>query len=198
LTSIDLSGDVGGVAISLLSLNILLGLLISTRYNPWRSWPHRRINIFWIHNQTGWAALCAAVLHPLLLLFSTRAGFNWLDIVFPAWAPKQPKIFLIGAAAIYTLVFVLITSHYRVQLGRRRWKTLHFSTYLLAALAFTHGLLTDPNLRGRPVNFLGGGKMFVEFCILVVLSGIFLRVRYALRKTRSGRFAGQGAPEGTL
>lgn len=198
MTAIDLSGDAGIVAISLLSLNILLGLLISTRYSPWRNWPHRRINIFWIHNQTGMAALCVAVLHPLILLFSATAGFHWLDIVFPAWAPKQPKIFLIGAAAIYTLAFVLITSHYRVQLGRRAWKRMHFSAYLLAGLAFTHGLLTDPHLRGEPVNFMGGGKLFVEFCILVVASAIFLRLRHAMRKMRHGRITGQGAAEGTL
>ncbi len=198
MTAIGLSADAGVLAVGLLTLNILLGLLISTRYSPWRSWPHRRINIFWFHNQTGWAALCACVLHPLLLLFSTRAGFHLLNIVFPAWAPRQPKVFLIGAAAIYTLVFVLITSHYRAQLGRRTWKTLHFSTYLLAGLAFTHGMLTDTTLRGRPVNFLSGGKMFVEACIGVVLSAIVLRVRHALRKTRPVGIARRSAPESTL
>ncbi|HVB34338.1 MAG TPA: ferric reductase-like transmembrane domain-containing protein [Patescibacteria group bacterium] len=198
MTAIGLSGDVGLIAISLLTLNILLGLLIPVRYSPWRYWPHRRINIFWVHNQTGLLALGVAVLHPVILLFSRTAGFHWLDVVFPAWSPKQPTVNLIGAAALYTLAFVLITSHYRVQLGRRTWKTLHFTTYLVAAFAFAHSVLTDPHLRGGPVDYFGGGKVFAEICLLIVLAATFLRVRYAMRKTRSGQFAREGAPQGTL
>jgi DMSO/TMAO reductase YedYZ heme-binding membrane subunit len=198
VSAIDISGDVGLVAITLLSLNILLGLLISARYSPWRYWPHRRINIFWIHNQTGLAALCVSVLHPIILLFSHRAGFRVLDIVFPAWAPKQPTINLIGAGALYTLAFVLITSYYRVALGRRTWKALHFTTYLVAGFAFVHSVLTDPELLGKPVDFLDGEKVFIEICLLVVLAAITLRVRYALLNSRDRQTAREGALEGTL
>lgn len=198
MTAIGLSGDAGEVALCLLTINILLGLLISVRYSPWRSWPHRRINIFWVHNQTGWLALGVAVLHPVLLLFSRRAGFNWVNVVFPAWAPKQPTVDLLGAAGIYCLCLVLITSHYRVQLGRRRWKALHFTTYALAGFVFIHSLLTQPHLNGRPVNLLDGGKLFAEGCLVVVLAAIVLRVRYALRKRRRVEFTGEGVIEGTL
>ncbi len=198
MSAIGLSADVGVVALGLITANILLGLLISVRYSPWRSWPHRRINIFWFHNQTGWLALGVAVLHPVLLLFSQRAGFDLLDVVFPAWAPKQPTVFLLGALGVYCLCFVLLTSHYRAQLGRRRWKTLHFSTYVLAGLVFIHSLLTNPDLNGRPVNLLDGGKMFAEGCLLVLAAAIFLRVRYALRKARRVPLPGESVAEGTL
>lgn len=200
MTAIDLSADAGQVAITLLCVNILLGLLISARYSPWRNWPHQRINIFWLHNQTGLAALSVAVLHPVILLFSSTAGFHLLDIAFPAWAPKQPVINLIGAGGLYTLAFVLITSYYRVQLGRRTWKTLHYTTYLVAGFAFVHGVLTDPHLSGGPVDYLDGGKVYIEICMLVVLAAVYLRVRYALRKARSksGQFAGETVSEGTL
>lgn len=208
LTAIDLSGDVGLVALSLLTLNLLLGLLISTRYSPWRSWPHRRINIFRIHNQTGIAALSASALHPLILLLSATAGFGWLDLVFPAWAPSQPTINLLGAAGLYCLVLVVVTSQYRVELGRRRWKTLHYTTYAVAGFVFVHSLLTDPLLKNSPVDFLDGEKLFVGACILLVAAGTALRIRYALRKRRaalgkaldqaaaaeSGRQAGQALP----
>lgn len=198
MTAVGLSGDIGILAIALLTLNILLGLLISIRYSPWRYWPHRRLNIFWIHNQTGLAALCVSALHPTILLFSSTAGFRWIDIVFPAWAPKQPVINLIGAGALYVLAFVLITSHYRVELGRRTWKTLHFSTYVVACLAFVHGIFTDPHLNGTPVDYLDGGKLFVEICLLIVLAATFLRVRRALDKQRRNSFTGERVPEGTL
>lgn len=185
MTAIDLSGDVGLVALSLLTLNVLLGLLISIRYSPWRYWPHRRINIFWIHNQTGIAALTFSALHPLILLFSATAGFSLLDVLFPAWAPSQPTINLLGAAGLYCLVLVVVTSLYRVELGRRRWKTLHYTTYAVAGFVFVHSLLTDPLLKGSPVDFFDAEKVFVEICAVLVIAASLFRLRYALRKKRA-------------
>ena len=198
MTAIDLSGDVGIVALSLLTLNILLGLLISVRYSPWRYWPHRRMNIFWIHNQTGFAALAVSILHPLILLFSATAGFHWLDVVFPAWAPRQPIVNLFGAAAVYTLAFVLVTSHYRVEIGRRTWKKLHFTTYILAGCVFVHSLLTDPHLNGSPLDLFDGEKVFVEACMVVVLVATVLRLRYTLQKRRRVALPAEAVTEGTL
>ena len=43
LSAVDLSSYLGLGAITLLTLNILLGLLMSVKYNPVRAWPHRRI-----------------------------------------------------------------------------------------------------------------------------------------------------------
>src|SRR6185312_9954671 len=52
--AIDISGDVAIVAITLLTVNILLGMLMSIKYNPVRSWPHRRVNTLKLHNWTGY------------------------------------------------------------------------------------------------------------------------------------------------
>ena len=195
MSAIGLSADVAQVAITLLTANILLGLLISARYSPVRYWPHRKINIFWIHNQTGLAALCLSVLHPALLLLATRVKFRALDVVFPAWSPQQPTVNLIGAAALYMLAFVLVTSYYRVQIGRRTWKALHFTTYAVAGCAFVHGILANPHLNAAPVNYLDGGKVYIEICLLVVLAAIMLRVRYGRAKARRSRIAAASVPE---
>jgi len=50
MTAIDLSSTTGLIAMGLLTFNILLGLLLSTNYNTVRRWPHRRINLFQLHN----------------------------------------------------------------------------------------------------------------------------------------------------
>jgi len=42
LSAIELSSDIGLVAVFVLTANILLGLLLSVRYNPWTHWPHRK------------------------------------------------------------------------------------------------------------------------------------------------------------
>jgi hypothetical protein len=62
MNAIDLSADVGLVAVALVTLNLAIGLLIAVRYSPWRYWPHRRFNIFQVHNWTGYSVLGASVL----------------------------------------------------------------------------------------------------------------------------------------
>ena len=57
VTAIDISSWFGLGAFTLLTLNILLGLLLSTKYNPVRRWPHRRVDTVTLHNWTGYLAL---------------------------------------------------------------------------------------------------------------------------------------------
>ncbi|GAC1360583.1 MAG: hypothetical protein NVSMB3_08550 [Acidobacteriaceae bacterium] len=182
MSAIDLSSYVGLAAMLLLTGNILLGLLISVRYSPVRNWPHCKINIFGLHNWTGYTALCVAALHPVLLLFSRTAGFRWTDLIWPLHSPTQPLVNSLGAAALYCVALVVLTSYFRLELGRRRWKMLHYTAYLSAVLFFWHGIFTDPELKGRAPDFLDGEKLLVEGCLLLVLLGVGWRVRYAGRK----------------
>jgi len=186
MSAITLSGDIALVAIFLLTTNILLGLLISTRYSPVRSWPHRQINTFKLHNWTGYVALCVAALHPAVLLFSKTAGFHLRDILFPVWSPSQPFENTLGALALYCVFLVVITSYFRLELGRKTWKRLHYTAYAAAALFFTHGLMTDPKLRNSRFNPFDAEKIFVESCLLVVLAAIAFRLKYALNKQPKG------------
>jgi methionine sulfoxide reductase heme-binding subunit len=195
--AIDISGDIGLVALTLLTLNVLLGLLLSTKYNPVRRWPHRRINTLAIHNWTGYIALAVAGIHPVVILFSSTAGFGIMDLVYPVHAPKQPLINTLGASALYCLTFVVVTSYYRFELGRRRWKALHFTTYAMALLVFTHALFTDPQLKDAPLDPFDGEKVYVEALALVVAGAIGMRVRWQLaqgaprtHRPRQGRVAG--------
>jgi predicted ferric reductase len=76
MTFVDLSSFAGLSAMVLLTINILLGLLISTRYSPVRRWPHRRVPLFQIHNWTAYIALGLVFAHPVLLLSSNSAGVS--------------------------------------------------------------------------------------------------------------------------
>jgi methionine sulfoxide reductase heme-binding subunit len=182
MTAIELSSYFGLAAMTLLTLNILIGLVMSVKYNPVRSWPHRRINTFKIHNWTAYIALTIAAIHPVIILFSSTAKFSLVDILYPVNAPKQPWINLLGALALYTLAFVVLTSYFRRELGRKKWKTLHFTAYGTAALFFAHGILTDPNLKDAPIDFLDGEKVYVELCMLLVIVAATLRIRWQLRQ----------------
>ncbi len=165
---------------TLLTLNIMIGLVMSVKYNPVRGWPHLRINTFKIHNWTAYIALTIATIHPLIILFSSTAKFTFLDILYPVNAPKQPWINVLGALSLYSLVFVVLTSYFRRELGRKKWKTLHFTAYATAALFYVHGILTDPTLKDAPIDFFDGEKVYVELCMLLVIVAIGFRVRWQL------------------
>ena len=180
-TALDVSSSLGLAAMYLLTLNILLGLLISTRYNPMRQWPHRRINIFKIHNWNAYVAVGVAFLHPGTLLLSSTAGFKLLDVVWPLKSPGQTGYNILGAATFYLLLFVVVTSYFRTRLGHKRWKLLHYATYATAATLYIHGILIDPKVKNEATDFLDGEKIQVELCCLLVIAGIVLRVRHAQR-----------------
>ena len=182
MSAIDLSSYFGLAAMTLLTLNILLGLVMSMKYNPVRNWPHRRINTFKLHNWTAYIALTIASIHPVIILFSSTAKFTLLDILYPVHAPKQPLVNVLGALALYALSFVVLTSYFRRELGRRTWKALHFTAYGVAALFFVHGILTDPKLKDAPIDFLDGEKVYVELCLLLVIVAVGYRVRWQLRQ----------------
>lgn len=182
MSAIDLSSYFGLGAISLLTLNILIGILLSAKYNPVRRWPHRRINTLKLHNWTGYAALAFSLVHPVLILFSSTARFHWIDIVYPVNAPKQPYINALGALALYLLIVTVVTSYFRFEIGRKVWKRLHFVTYALFVLYAMHALLTDPNLKDAPLDPFDAEKVYVELCIVVVVVAIWFRIRWQMRQ----------------
>ena len=187
LTILDLSAYVGLAAVGAITLNMLLGLLMAFRYSPHRSWPHHRFNYFRIHNWTGYMALAVAILHPAILLLNKDPRFRILDLIYPIHSPSQPLDNTIGAIALYLLAFVVVTSYLRIRLGRHLWKSFHFAIYFAAAALFWHSLFTDPALKNAPVDWSDGGKLFVEFCLLLITAISLFRLHHARKKALRAR-----------
>ncbi len=182
LTVLDLSAYVGLVAVGAVTMNLLLGMLMAFRYSPHRSWPHRRFNYFRVHNWSGYIALSVSVLHPAILLLNKDPRFRFLDLVYPVHSPSQPLENTIGAIALYLLAFVVVTSFLRLRLGRRLWKSFHFSIYFATAALFFHSLFTAPGLKSDPIDWLDGGKVFVEVCFVLIAAISLFRWRYSRKK----------------
>jgi methionine sulfoxide reductase heme-binding subunit len=183
MTALDLSSFAGLCAMVLLTLNALLGVLVSRNYNPAKRWPRRKLPmpLFRIHNWTAYVALVFFLLHPALLLLSEAPKgmrkFGISDVLFPINSPGQTLYNNLGALTFYSFLVVVITSYFRPQLGSRPWKKLHFTAYFGALVMFIHGTLIDPNLKGEPPDFLDGEKVLVEGCFLLVVAAAVWRVR---------------------
>jgi len=167
-SAIDVSSIVGLIAVGVLTANILLGLLVSTGYNPVRRWPRRRIKLFLFHKWTGYSALVVAVLHPSIILLSSTAHFRTFDILVPIWSPTQPVENTLGAIALYLVGFAVVTSYFRHVIGFHRWKQFHYTTYAAAAVFYVHGILSDPLLQNRPIDWIDAEKVYVEGCLDIV------------------------------
>jgi len=181
-TAIDVSSVVGLVAIGLFTAQILPGLLLSVGYNPVRRWPRRRVKLFTFHNWLGYIGLATAFTHPLILLASSTAGFRLFDILVPIWSPTQPLPNTLGAVALYLVSFVVLTSYFRTVFGHHHWKQLHYTAYAAAAVFCLHGLIADPELKNRPVDWLDAEKVYVEGCALTIASTTAWRVMAGRRR----------------
>jgi predicted ferric reductase len=183
MTALDLSSFAGLCAMVLVTLNVVLGVLVSRNYNPARRWPHRKlpVSFFRIHNWTAYVALVLFLVHPALLLLSetpkSMRAFGLADILYPVNSPGQTFYNNLGALGFYSFLVVVITSYFRPQLGSRTWKKIHFTAYFGALIMFIHGTLIDPDLKGGPPDFLDGEKVLVEGCFLVVVAASVWRVR---------------------
>jgi predicted ferric reductase len=183
ISVLDLSAYIGLTAVGAITLNMLLGKLMAFRYSPVRQWPHRRLNYFRLHNVSGYLALSLAILHPIVLLFDKAAKFRVVDLLYPMHSPSQPLENTIGALALYVVVIVVVTPYLRIRLGRRLWKSFHFTIYIAAAAVFWHSLFTDPALKDSRVDWLDGGKLFVQACLVIIVVLGALRWRHSLQKS---------------
>jgi sulfoxide reductase heme-binding subunit YedZ len=177
MTLLDLCSYLGLGAVGAVTVNLLLGMLMSLRYSPTRHWPQRRINLFALHQWTAYLAVVLTISHPTVLLFLHTPHFGWTDVLWPIHSYLQPKLNLAGACALYLIVLVLISSLLRTQIGRPLWRNLHYLVFPCAALLFLHSILTDPNLKDGHPDLLDGGKVFVEISALVSLTATTIRIR---------------------
>jgi predicted ferric reductase len=177
MTILDLCAYLGLAAVGTATVNMLLGLLIALRYSPVRLWPHRHINIFRLHEWTAYLVLLLIVLHPAALLLRSSTHFAWTDVLLPIQSPVQPTINTVGAAGLYGLLIVIVTSIFRLRMARPLWKKLHLLVFPAFVLMFIHGVFADPLLSNGKVDLLDGGKIFVEICGAIALATWTARVR---------------------
>jgi sulfoxide reductase heme-binding subunit YedZ len=174
---LDLCSYLGLGAVGAVTVNLLLGMLMSLRYSPTRHWPHHHINLFALHQWTAYIAVALTLSHPAVLLFLHAPHFGWMDVVWPIHSYLQPKLNLAGAGALYLIVLVVVSSLLRKQIGRPLWRKIHYLVFPCAVLLFLHSVLTDPNLKDGHPDLLDGGKVFIEISLLISLVATTIRIR---------------------
>ncbi len=177
MTILDLCAYLGLGAAGTATLNLWLGLLIALRYSPVQRWPHRRINLFALHQWTAYLTVALVLAHPVVLLWLKAPRFSFVDLLWPIHSPLQPWINLTGAVAIYLVLLLVVTSLLRHRLGRPLWRKLHFLAFPTLVLIFVHSVFTDPLLKDGHPDLLDGGKVFLEIAFVLSAAAVAARLR---------------------
>ena len=188
---LDLSSTMGLIAMIALTLNMVLGILLSTGYKQkeyWKKLPIklRQLNVLSVHNWAAYIALFLVSVHVLFLLLDKSSKFMFRDILYPINAPHQNIAVTLGVFSFYALVIVIITTQQQIKkrMSFRFWKNIHLISYLTTLLFIIHGILMDPLLKDRPVDWLDGEKLLVEACAILLVASTYLRIRYQLTEKK--------------
>jgi len=187
----ELSGTLGLIATVVLTINMVLGMMISTSFKK-TNWglklpaKIKAIDVLNLHNYTAYIALFFVFAHIVLIPLDAASKFTFWDIIWPVSAPHQPNIVLLGSFSLLALITVILTTQKRVKakLGFRLWKNIHLISYGTCVLFIVHGLLMDPLLKDRPTDWIDAEKLLSEICGIVLLLATIIRYKYYIYNTK--------------
>lgn len=189
METIEISGILGLTALVFLTLNILLGIMLSTAYklsDYWKKLPDsvKDLRIVDMHNYTAYFALVLVFLHFIIIPLDPSSKFTFTHLLYPLTAPHQPLFVLLGVISFLALLIVIITTQkvIKKKLGTTTWRNIHVISYATGLLFIVHGLVMDPLLKDRPIDFIDPEKLLVEACAILLIAAFVLRYKYKMTK----------------
>lgn len=140
-----LSRASGLAAFVALSLDVIVGLLVSTRTAGRIFAKGVAVEL---HRWLSPLALALVLGHAALLLADGYIRFDALDVLVPFVAPYRPFAVGIGVLAAYLAVVVHASFAFRKRIGAAMWRRLHYLSFVALAGAAAHAVLagTDTGL----------------------------------------------------
>lgn len=141
-----LSRVTGLTAFVAISLDVIVGLLLSTHAaDRWM----RRAHAIDLHSWLSPLGLALVFGHVLVLLADGYIRFDLLDLVIPFVAPYRPLAVGLGVIAAYLLLVVHLSFGFRRRLGTRRWRQLHYLSFVVFVASAIHAIVAGTDA-GRP------------------------------------------------
>jgi DMSO/TMAO reductase YedYZ heme-binding membrane subunit len=163
------SRSAGTVAYLLVTGSTIWGLMLSTKIVK-EGIP--AVLSLAMHNILSWLAIALASLHALALLFDSYYTYTIAHITIPFIGPYRPGWVGLGIIGFYLMFLTSITFHYRKQIGQKRWRKLHYLTFLVFILATVHGVMagTDSGNTGMTMIYWGSALLVLFLTNYRVLS----------------------------
>jgi predicted ferric reductase len=132
-----LSRATGFAAFTALALDVIFGLLVSTRAGD--RWVGRAQAIE-LHGWLSPLALALVLGHALVLLADRYIQFDLVDVAVPFTSSYRPVAVGLGVIAAYLAIVVHASFGLRRRIGARRWRQLHALSFVAFVAASLHAI----------------------------------------------------------
>ncbi len=177
-------GRASGIfAFILLSLVVINGLLMSTRLAIRFIAPALNYEM---HRFFSWAALLATIVHIVSFIFDKYIRLQWIDIFLPFSLERPFPTALgfslqwtvgLGVLALYGMLLLILTSHFKSHLSQRAWRLTHYVSFLGYLLFLGHGIFAGTDTLAWWMIWIYG------FSAILVITLIIVRIRQSIRGT---------------
>jgi DMSO/TMAO reductase YedYZ heme-binding membrane subunit len=162
----------GIVAWALLAASVLWGLALSTKVLRGKPRPNWILDL---HRFLGGLALIFTGIHVVAILLDSFVHFGLVEVLVPFTGTWHPVAVAWGIIGLYLLAAVEVTSLARKKLSKKVWRTTHYLSFPLFALATIHALSAGTD---RSTFILRWGII----AVVVVVTGLtVMRVNKAER-----------------
>jgi predicted ferric reductase len=117
--------------------SVVYGLLLSTKLLD--AIAHRPIS-FALHQDLASFGLGLAGIHGALLGLDHTIHFSIADLAIPFASPYRAAWVGLGQLAFYASLAVVLSFYARRRIGQRRWRVLHYATFLVFVASTAHGV----------------------------------------------------------
>lgn len=129
----------GFLAYAALTASVVYGLLLSSGILD--AIAHRAVS-FTLHQELAAIGLSLTAIHGALLGLDTTVPTSVMSIVVPFAGTYRPVWVGLGQLAFFVSVAVYASFWVRRRIGQKRWRLLHYATFLAFAGATAHGLMS--------------------------------------------------------
>jgi predicted ferric reductase len=127
----------GMTAYILFTVSTLWGLALSSKIV--KDWSPGTLSML-LHTTVSWLAVGFAALHAFLLLFDGYVPYQPAEIAIPFIGPYRPLAVGLGTLSWWIILLVALSFAVKKQLGHRRWKLLHYTSYAGFFMVTAHAL----------------------------------------------------------
>jgi methionine sulfoxide reductase heme-binding subunit len=159
----------GTVSLVLLTAVIVLGILVSIRWNNGQ-WSNYLVQA--AHRYLSLMALVFLALHISTAVIDPFAHLKITDAIVPFSSSYRSFWLGLGVVAVDILIALVVTSLLRGRIGFRFWRVFHWLAYACWPIALLHGMGTGTDTR----TLWGLGLDVV--CVAAVLCAIGVRIAY--------------------
>jgi len=118
--------------------SVAYGLLLSTGILD--AIAHRTVS-FTLHQDLAGIGLGLAMVHAAVLMIDTSVPYTPLEVLVPFNGPYRSVWVGLGQLSLYLTAIVMASFYLRRRIGQKRWRTLHYVTFLAFLGATAHGLM---------------------------------------------------------